>query len=179
MDERDAKAIAREIRRADKRFDDLERRLASIILSGKVADIDGDRIRIELEPENAKTGKPFLSPWVQMQEAAGQTGTHFPVKKGDPMRLLSPNGELGPASLAIRDGYTEDAANPTDQKQTELVIGNDGPVRIKGSAIVFEAEGDVDVQAADLKHGGVPVGKTHKHKDVLEGAGLSGVPLGG
>ena len=175
MNDRDARAIAREFRRSDKRFDDLERRMASMILSGKIAAVDGDRVRVELEPANAKTGKPFLSPWVQMQEAAGQTGTHFPVKKGDPVRLLSPNGELGPASLAVRDGYTSDAANPTDQKQNELVIAHAGPVRIKGSAIVFEAEGGVDVNSASLKHNDVNVGDDHGH--VSAPPGIPGPPV--
>lgn len=175
VNERDARAIAQEFRRAAKRFDDLERRMASVILGGNIAKIDGDRVRIELEPANPKTGKPFLSPWVQMQEAAGQTGTHFPVKVGDPVRLLSPNGDLGPASLAVRDGYTSDAANPTDQKQAELVIAHDGPVRIKGSAIVFDADGAVDVNSASLKHNDVNVGDDHGH--VSAPPGIPGPPV--
>lgn len=177
MDKRDETAIAQGFRDFYKKIDDLDRRLSNVVLTGKVAAIDGDRIRIELAPQDSRTGKAFLSPWVQVQEAAGQTGTHFPVKVGDPMRLLSPNGELGSASLAIRDGYTQDAANPTDRKQTELVIANDGPIRLKGSSIVLEAEGDVEAKARDLKHDGVPVGKTHKHKDVQRGAEISGDPI--
>lgn len=140
MNNRDAMAIAREFHRLHKVADDLDRRMASTVLSGKVAEIDGDRVRLELQPIDGRTGKPFKSPWVQVQEAAGQTGTHFPVKVGDPMRLLSPNGELGPQSLAIRDGYTTDAANPTDKKQQEMALANDGPVRIRGSMIILEGE---------------------------------------
>jgi len=140
MNNRDAMAIAREFHRLHKAADDLDRRMASTLLSGKVAEIDGDRIRLELQPVDGRTGKRFLSPWVQVQEAAGQTGTHFPVKKGDPMRLLSSNGELGPQSLAIRDGYTADAQNPSEKKQGEMVIAHDGPVRIRGSKIVLEGE---------------------------------------
>ncbi|MCT7668177.1 phage baseplate protein [Shinella kummerowiae] len=176
MASRDARAIAREFQRLHKLSDDLDRRMASMMLSGQVAEIDGDRVRLEILPEDSRTGKPFLSPWVQVQEAAGQTGTHFPVKKGDPMRLMSPNGELGPQSLAVRDGYTADAANPSEQKQKQLVIGNDGPVLIKGSAIVFEASGTVNVKSAGLTHNDVNVGETHKHTDVLPGGGLSGPP---
>lgn len=140
MASRDARTIAREFQRLHKLSDDLDRRMASMMLSGKVAEIDGDRVRLEVLPTDSRTGKPFLSPWVQVQEAAGQTGTHFPVKKGDPMRLMSPNGELGPQSLAVRDGYTADAANPSEEKQKQLVIGNDGPVLIKGSVIILDGE---------------------------------------
>lgn len=178
MPSRDAQAIAREFQRLHKISDDLDRRMASTILSGKVAEIDGDRVRLELQPKDSRTGKPFLSPWVQVQEAAGQTGTHFPVKKGDPMRLMSPNGELGPQSLAVRDGYTTDAANPSEEKQKQLVIGNDGPVLIKGNSIVFEAAGTVNVKSADLTHNGVNVGDDHKHTDVLPGPALTGPPAG-
>lgn len=152
MTSRDARAIAREFQRLHKLSDDLDRRMASMMLSGQVAEVDGDRVRLEILPEDSRTGKPFLSPWVQVQEAAGQTGTHFPVKKGDPMRLMSPNGELGPQSLAVRDGYTADAANPSSDKQKQLVIGNDGPVLIKGSVIVLEGDVHLGGEGGKLVH---------------------------
>lgn len=138
LDRQEAQLIAREFREVRKLIDDQDRRIAAQLLNGTVAEIDGDRVRLELLPTDSRTGQPFLSPWVQVQEAAGQTGTHFPVKVGDPMRLMSPNGEIGPQSLAIRDGYTNNAANPTDRKQNELTIAHDGPVLIRGSEIVFD-----------------------------------------
>ena len=138
LDRREARIIAREFRELRKAVDDQDRRLASMLLNGKAAQVDGDRVRLELLPQDGRTGKPFLSPWVQMQEAAGRTGTHIPVKVGDPLRLLSPNGEIGPQSLAIRDGYTRDKPNPTDKKQEELTIAHEGPVVIRAPEIVFE-----------------------------------------
>jgi len=176
MNERDARVIAREFRTLHKVADDLDRRLASVFLNGKVDEVDGDRVRLELLPKDSRTGKPFLSPWVQVQEAAGQTGTHFPVKKGDPMRLLSPNGELGPQSLAVRDGYTGDAANPTDKKQHELMIAHDGAVRIKGGAIVIEGD-SLDIKTGTLTHNGVNIGDDHNHTGVVPGGGISGDPV--
>ncbi|MCT7668186.1 phage baseplate protein [Shinella kummerowiae] len=152
MASRDARAIAREFQRLHKLSDDLDRRMASMMLSGQVAEIDGDRVRLEILPEDSRTGKPFLSPWVQVQEAAGQTGTHFPVKKGDPMRLMSPNGELGPQSLAVRDGYTADAANPTDKKQTEMILANDGPIRLRGAKIILEGEVHLGGEGGEKVH---------------------------
>ncbi len=140
MSNRDARAIAREFQRLHKVVDDQDRRMASMFLSGKVAEVEGDRVRLEILPVDGRTGKPFLSPWVQVQEAAGQSGTHFPVKKGDPMRLMSPNGELGPQSLAVRDGYTADAANPSDKPQNEMVLANDGPLRVRASKIILDGE---------------------------------------
>ena len=175
MEKSDARAIAREFRAVYKLLDDQDRRMASMLLSGKVAEVNGDLVRLEIQPEDGRTGKPFLSPWVQVQEAAGQSGTHFPVRKGDPMRLMSPNGEIGPQSLAIRDGYTKDAGNPTDKSQKELVIANDGPVRIKGTSLVFEAQ-DIDNQSVTLTHNKVNVGETHTHTEVKSGSEISGPP---
>lgn len=175
MDRREARAIAREFRSLYKVADDLDRRLAAMVMTGKVAEIDGDRVRLEILPTDGRTGKAFLSPWVQVQEAAGQTGTHFPVKVGDPMRLMSPNGELGSQSLAIRDGYTADASNPAGNKQGELVIAHDGPIRIKGSSIVLQAD-SIENETPLLTNNGVPVGDDHEHTDTMPGSGLSGPP---
>lgn len=175
MDRREARAIAREFRSIYKMADDLDRRMSAMMLCGHVAEIDGDRVRLEILPTDGRTGKPFLSPWVQVQEAAGRTGTHFPVAVGDPMRLMSPNGEIGPQSIAIRDGYTSDAKNPTDQKQTELVIAHGGPVRIKGSAIVFEAD-SIENDTPNLTNNGVRVGDDHNHTETKRGTELSGPP---
>lgn len=140
MNRRDELIIAREFRNLYKVADDLDRRMASMMLSGKVKAVKGDLVQLEILPEDSRTGKPFLSPWVQVQEAAGQSGSHLPVRVGDPMRLLSPNGELGPQSLAVRDGYTDAAKNPTDKPQEEMIFANDGPMRLRASKIVLEGE---------------------------------------
>lgn len=140
MNRRDQLIIAREFRTLYKVADDLDRRMASMMLSGNVKEVKGNLVQLEILPEDSRTGKPFLSPWVQVQEAAGQSGSHLPVKVGDPMRLMSPNGEIGPQSLAVRDGYTNDAKNPTDKPQEEMIFANDGPIRLRGSPIILEGE---------------------------------------
>lgn len=171
---RDA-ALRRELRRIYKSIDDLDRRQAATILAGPVAAIDGDRVRIELRPAEAG-GRPFLSPWVQLQEAAGATATHFPVQLGDPMRLLSPNGEIGPQSLAIRDGYTSGAPAPTDRKQAELVLSFGGAtIRLGGGRIDLQA-GSIEHTSGELTHNGRNVGDTHLHTGVLPGGALTGPP---
>lgn len=176
MNAHEANIIGREFRRVLKQIDDIDRRLAATVLAGKVAAIDGDRVRLELLPTDPRTGKPFLSPWVQVQEAAGATGTHFPVAIGDPMRLLSPSGELGPQSLAIRDGYTAERANPTGRSQEQLVIAFGG-AELRLSAGKAELAADaVDIVSASLTHNGVNIGETHVHTEVEPGGALSGPP---
>jgi hypothetical protein len=100
--------VAREIRTLRKSVDALNRRLAASHMTGKVVEIKGNKVRLELMPPDPRTGKPFLSPWVQVQESAGDGvggySTHVPVAVGETMRLLSPHGEVGPQSLAVRDG---------------------------------------------------------------------------
>lgn len=176
MDRHEVNLVTREFRQIFKSIDDLERRVAATVLNGKVKEIDGDRVRLEILPQDSRTGKPFLSPWVQVQEAAGATGSHTPVAVGDPMRLLSPNGELGPQSLAIRDGYTSDKPNPTDKKQQQLVLAHGGcEIRMGNGKIELVADA-VDNVSASLTHNQVNIGETHKHTEVMPGAALSGPP---
>lgn len=167
--------VVNEILSLRKSVDDLERRLVASHLNGKVAAVDGDRVRLELLPEDGRTGKAFLSPWVQVQEAAGSTGTHFPVAVGDPMRLFSPNGELGSQSIAIRDSYTDDAKNPADGK--ELVIGHAGcALRFANGKATVEAS-DIVFQSKNLKHNEKNIGDTHKHGGVERGGSITEPPV--
>ncbi|OKP69633.1 phage baseplate protein [Ensifer adhaerens] len=175
--------IADEFRSIYKSIDDAQRRAATTMMTGKVTAIDGKRIRLELLPVDGRTGKPFLSPWVQCQEAAGITSTNTPVRLGDPMRLLSPNGELGPQSLAIRDSHTEDNPNPANGD--ELVIGHDGAViRMSSEAIVFELDGmsirlsggKIDITSSELTHNGRNIGSTHVHGGIERGGSDTATP---
>jgi len=166
MDRRDAYILTRELRSLYKAVDDLARRQAAAHMTGKVAEIKGDKVRLELLEQGAN-GEPFLSPWVQVQESAGATGTHFPVRVGDPMRLFSPQGELGPASLAIRDSYTKDAPNPAEGQ--ELVINHDG-------CVIRMEKGRITLESDELFHNEKNVGDTHLHTGVTPGGGLTGVP---
>lgn len=166
-----------------KQVDDLHRRQASTILSGTVHQIDGNRLRLKLQDVDSRTGKPFLSPWVQRQEMAGGTGSNMPVKVGDPMRLLSPNGEIGSQSLAIRDSHTDDAQNP--EQNQEFVLTHDGAtIRMSGSGIVLDVGGSslsitpsvIQAVSSLLKHNDKNVGDSHMHTGVKSGSDLSSIP---
>lgn len=175
--------VTREFRSIFKSIDDLQRRLAASMMNGKVAQIDGKRVRLELLPADSRTGKPFLSPWVQLQEAAGITSTNTPVRVGDPMRLLSPNGELSSQSLAIRDSHTTE--NPNPAQGDELVLGHDGAVlRMSGDSIVLElggmkltfSGGKVAIDSDELSHNGKNIGHTHVHSGVIPGGADTSTP---
>ncbi|MHA7881720.1 phage baseplate protein [Nitratireductor rhodophyticola] len=174
MDRRDLRILAGEFRHIYKAIDDLQRRHAAAHMTGKVAEIDGDRVRLELLPPDGRTGKPFLSPWVQVQEAAGSTGSHFPVAVGDPLRLFSPNGELGPQSIAIRDGYTDDAKNPAEDGEFVLAHGNCA-IRFKDGEVVIDAN-DITLKSKNLFHNKRNIGDTHVHGGVEPGAADTSTP---
>ncbi|WP_417766723.1 phage baseplate protein [Stappia sp.] len=131
--------ISRELRTLYKEVDGLHRRLAASHMSGKVVEIKGDKVRLELMPPDSRTGKPFLSPWVQVQESAGDGvggySTHVPVTVGETMRLLSPHGELGPQSLAVRDGYTSDNPRPTNEDKRLVIKHGETRLVMDGEAI--------------------------------------------
>jgi hypothetical protein len=169
------RTLGSEFRALWKALDDHNRRAAATFLKGKVHEIDGDLVRLELAPPDGR-GKRFLSPKVKVQEMAGRTGSRFPVKKGDPMWLLSPNGELGSASMAIRDAWTDDAPAPNGDNQ-ELVLAHDGcEIRMKGGKLTLV--GDTIAAASDrLTHNDRNVGFDHRHRDVVSGPELTGEPV--
>lgn len=167
--------VTSEFRGIFKAIDELNRRAAATVLSGKVKEVDGDFVRLELLPPDSRTGKPFLSPKVLVQEAAGRTGSRFPVKVGDPMRLLSPNGEIGSQSLAIRDGYTDDAPAPGEDPDEFVLAHGTVSIRIKGGKLRLVAD-EIAAEGAALTHNSKNVGHDHRHGEVMPGGGQTGAP---
>ena len=126
---------ASEVRELYGRLDELDRRLAASQITGDVAAVSGKRVRIKLL-DCPVLGKPMLSPWVQVQEqaggGAGGMSSAAPIRVGETMRLLSPSGEIGPASLAIRDGYTDQSPRPTDRDDEYVIaIGDQGQAKLR------------------------------------------------
>lgn len=191
--------LVKMIRTILKRLDNLDYRMANSQLTGRVADIRDGRVRVEIAAQGAD-GKPVLSPWVQMQEAAGGTGTNMPVAKGDPVRLLSVNGEIGAASLAIRDSYTDDERNPA-RSLDELVISygggalrmtveellithGDNSIRFTSAGVTIshgstavELTDIVRILSSDLVHNEKSVGDTHRHGGVRSGGETTSNPV--
>lgn len=179
----DTRRIVRYVRGLAKQVDDLDRRMMASQMTGRVAEVDGNRVRLQLADQGAG-GKPFLSPWVNLQEAAGATGSNMPVSVGDPMRLLSPNGEIGSQSLAIRDSHTDDAQNPASKPEELALTYGGGAIRMSGDGVVIShgsasitLSGDtIHALSALLKHNDRNVGDTHKHPGVARGGALTDPP---
>ncbi|WP_273760197.1 baseplate assembly protein [Bartonella sp. ML70XJBT.G] len=195
----DAHLLGETFRQIMKRLDALERCLANQHMMGRVAQIDGHRVRVKLSCEGAN-GQAVLSPWLQAQEAAGAVSSNMPLNIGDPVRLLNPYGEIGSASLVVRDSYSEDAQNPARSPQElalcyaggalrmtkdELILSHgENQIRLSAQGLMLchqstrvELTDWVQIQAEDLKHNQKSVGASHKHGGVKMGPSTTSSPL--
>ena len=129
----------REIRRLMKKIEDHDRRIASMVLSGTVIAVENNKVRLELGEMDKRTGKPFLSPFVRVQEEAsgalGGVTIKHPLRIGQKMRLFSPSGDIGPHSFAIRDSFSKDAPAPESDNDEYIIEGRDIRIGIKNKRI--------------------------------------------
>ncbi|WP_317992599.1 baseplate assembly protein [Bartonella gliris] len=195
----DAHLLGETFRQIMKRLDALERCLANQHMMGRVAQIDGHRVRVKLFSKGAN-GQAVLSPWLQAQEAAGAVSSNMPLNIGDPVRLLNPHGEIGSASLVVRDSYRDDAQNPARSPQElalcyaggalrmtkdELILSHgENQIRLSAQGLMLchqstrvELTGSVQIEAEDLKHNQKSVGASHKHGGVKMGPSTTSSPL--
>lgn len=151
-----AKSLATMITGMVKRMDDMDMRIANSQITGRVAEVNGNRVRVVMDEQGAN-GQSVLSPWVQLQEAAGATGTNMPVKVGDPLRIFSINGEIGNGSLAVRDSHTDDAQNPARTSEELVMSYGGGAVRMnKNEVTITYNDNSITLDAAGMliKHAG-------------------------
>ncbi|WP_254474460.1 baseplate assembly protein [Bartonella sp. B1098] len=195
----DAHLLGETFRQIMKRLDALERCLANQHMMGRVAQIDGHRVRVKLSCEGAN-GQAVLSPWLQAQEAAGAVSSNMPLHIGDPVRLLNPHGEIGSASLVVRDSYSDDAQNPARSSQEFALCYAGGALRMTKDELILshgenqihlsaqglmlchqstrvELADSVQIQAEDLQHNQKSVGASHKHGGVKMGPSTTSSPL--
>ncbi|WP_455466226.1 baseplate assembly protein [Bartonella sp. B39] len=195
----DAHLLSDTLRQIMKRLDALERCLANQHMIGRVAEVDGHRVRVKLS-EQSSNGQAVLSPWLQAQEAAGAVSSNMPLNIGDPVRLFNPHGEIGSASLVVRDSYSEDVPNPARHPQElalcyaggalritrdELILSHgENQIHLSAQGLVFchqstrvELTDSVHIQAEDLQHNHTSVGASHKHGGVKIGPSTTSHPL--
>lgn len=137
-----------ELFRATKsQLEDTRRRLSSVIMIGKVVERSGDKVRLEFDPADASTGKPFRSPMLRLAESAG--AGHKERNRpaiGQIMMMISPNGEIGRHSRAIPYGPVDDSAEPEGdedfprvwQEGNARIAMKDGMIRVTVGGKGFE-----------------------------------------
>ncbi|MEN0088815.1 MAG: phage baseplate assembly protein V [Pseudomonadota bacterium] len=108
---------------------------------GIVKEYDAEKhmVRLQLNPLDAET--PFLSPWVQIEEAAGDGTTRTTPTIGQTMWLISPNGDIrtskarfGQFSDKYKNGSTSDAETSISRGSSNVSI-TDGVIRITGGEV--------------------------------------------
>ena len=178
--------LAREIRVLRKTTDDLERRLKSSHIQGVCESVEGDRCRIRIADEGA-SGGPVLSPKVRWQEQAGGGGgitTWSPPKVGEPMVLVSPGGEIGGQSYAIRGVYSQPNPAPDDRAGVHVIQAGGDRLELGGGVLKIVVAGKINTLSADgasfegkdVKHNDVSIGFDHVHTLVEPGGANSGPP---
>lgn len=120
--------LAEELRELRKELNEVRSRQARTILDGKVAEVRDNMVRLELLEEDPHTGKPFLSPWVRVQEEAGDGlegySSYTQRRVGQNMKLISPNGEIGQNSLAVDSGHNDENPTPGQGNKKVMKRGN-------------------------------------------------------
>lgn len=173
--------VAAELRRQAARIEAAERRVAMMVLSGKVADKDPEKRLLRLKLGTNSRGEDVLSPWIRWQEAgAGGLTIHSEPDDAEQMIMLSMSGTIGAGSIAVPGTYDQDHAAPSKSSDT-AVLQRGGRIELgpKGVRLIgddIELVGNVRAKGGVLEHDDVPVGKDHKHTEVERGGERSGPP---
>jgi len=162
------------------RLTELERRVNNTVREGRAVEIDPAKgVRVAIA--EGSDGNPVLSPWIKPMEQAGTLVSWSPPKIGQWFKLISPNGEIGPNSIAIPHSYANGIEQPsTNPDEPMFKVGN-SEVRLSGSAVTIKGSklviaADVEITGGIIANG-KNIGSDHAHVGVLPGGGNTGEPV--
>lgn len=177
--------VALELRRNLARLEAAERRMAMMVIPGKVGPVDAERRRLRLKLGKNAKGEDVLGPWVRWQEAGvGQLSIHSEPGADEQMMMISLSGTLGAGSIALPATFDQDHGSPSTASDLSLFARGQTQIEMKGDQIVFRAGGCSAVLDAGgwhtlqggVFHDDVYIGKDHSHTLVKQGVDLSGPP---
>ncbi|MDR0555601.1 MAG: phage baseplate assembly protein V [Holosporaceae bacterium] len=87
-------------------FSDLCRRVANLIRIGKIVEVDGAQVKVQI-------GK-LKTNWLQIISTAGDTGVWIPITVGEQVAVISPYGEMA-QSFVIRSIHYNKYAAPENK----------------------------------------------------------------
>ena len=110
------------------RVTDMERRMASVIRHGTVAEVDAERqrVRINFGPAHGGNGE-FLSPWIPYAQFSGALRVHTPPTVGQQLTAMSPTGDF---QQAVAVPLTHHAGNPSPSTEGDENVITYGNVRM-------------------------------------------------
>lgn len=115
------------------RIADLERRLASTVVHGSVAEVDpkAGTVRIDL-------GGGMLSPTIRYSQTAGALKIHTPPTKGQQMTMFSPSGDPQQA-MALPFSWSDENASPSEAGDEIAMSFGEIKITLKGDEIKIDA----------------------------------------
>lgn len=148
--------VATELRTLRRLLQQAELRLASQMISGKVLpgsqDMENRTVRLELGKDS--DGEPILSPPVRWQEpGAGRLKVHSAPADNEQMRLDSPSGTVGTASLAIFATYDDDNEPPSQDAEEAVLSFGETTIALRGGDALVKSP-KVLVDSGDVHLGG-------------------------
>lgn len=178
----------RALRVLERHVVELNRRMAQVILPGKVAEVDHDRRRLRLTIGKAADGRAILSPWVRWPEAStGNLKIHVPPPIGAPMTLISPSGTVGAGSIAQWGAYTDEDPAPSKASDAAVIAFGDTVITVQGDRAAIETaklsiKADVDIDGditttGSITNNGVRIDSTHVHGGVVRGGERTNPPV--
>ena len=151
-----------EFRELVRRVTELERRMANVIQTGTVSDVDYDKGRYRVQINEDHDDKPVKTPWIPMAEQAGWSkeadvegvSTWSPLIKGQQVHVLSRDGEIGENSWITPAGYRDKHPQiSTDKKahgrkvgKLSIVERSDGLTVSIGNASFNVADGQIEIK---------------------------------
>lgn len=142
------------------RLEEIERRIEYREWTGKITDVDYEKglARVQLDTD-AKSGKPFKSPWVPWKEIAmGNVKTHFPVSIGEEVKLVSQSGDLTDAIIDFSIPSNSNKRPHDKGGEAVIQIGNTrllitgNEIRLKAGKIITEGETHLGGEGGQLLH---------------------------
>ena len=92
-------------------FSEVVRKLANLIRIGKIAEIDGAQVKVQI-------GR-VITGWLPIISSAGETTSWTPISKGEQVVVFSPFGEFAQA-FVLRSIHYNNYKAPNDKNSVSL-----------------------------------------------------------
>lgn len=124
-------------------FSEVVRKLANLIRIGKVSEIDGSNVRVQIG--RVTTG------WLPIVSCAGENLIWLPVSKGEQVAVFAPFGEFAQAFVLRSIHYNN---FPAPAKQNTISVSAKSDVKVAGEGeceVTFQNGFEIRVGNASLK----------------------------
>ena len=124
-------------------FSEVVRKIANLIRIGKVAEIDGSTVRVQIG--RVTTG------WLPIVSCAGENLIWLPVSKGEQVAVFAPFGEFAQA-FVLRSIHYNNFPAPAEQNTVSVNAKSDVKVACEGECnVTFQNGFEITVGNSSLK----------------------------